>query len=194
MYSVLEIRVRVACRIPKAVVFIISCRKTLSTQLTSDLNAISYDKIKGILDVSKNPVTVWQIDSIGRIPPGVIPDFIVIYEISQVTAHAWTGDNNKARFGMTTLKSLIQSTKRLIVTDNDLNEAQIEAFKLLRPNKDYRVVRNMFQPWINTNVSIKDFRHSSAEVKKDLWSLWMLNLKEKMKDWITNQRRCLGIH
>ena len=89
-------------RKPKAVVFIISCRKTLSTQLTSDLNAISYDKIKGILDVSKNPVSVWQIDSIGRIPPGVIPDLIVIDEISQLTAHAWTGDNNKARFGMTT--------------------------------------------------------------------------------------------
>ncbi len=48
--------------------------------------------------MSKNPVTVWQIDSIGRIPPGVIPDLIVIDEISQLTAHACTGDNNKARF------------------------------------------------------------------------------------------------
>jgi hypothetical protein len=159
---------------PNAVIVIVSSRKSLSAQLAHDIKgAVSYDHIRGNLDPTTHPVSVWQVDSLARIGPKVVPDLVIIDELSQLTAHAWQGGNSagKAAAGVSSLRALVQRAGRVIVSDNDLTAAQVEAFTKLRPGKAYRVVRNAFQPWAarNTAVNIFEGKGAPATVRAKLW-------------------------
>ncbi len=159
-------------RKPRAVILIISSRKSLSAQLAHDIGAVSYDRIRGNLDPKATPVSVWQLDSLGRIGPDVVPELVIVDELSQLTAHAWQNQNgggNKAAAGVSSLRALVQRAGRVIVSDNDLTAAQVEAFKKLRPGKAARVVRNAFQPWAATSVKVLTGEKASPNVRAKLW-------------------------
>jgi len=176
-------------REPKAVVIIISSRKSLTAQLVHDIGAVAYSSINGILDPVKCPTSVWQLDSLGRLPPDLRPDLLVIDELCQTVAHAYNGgsdnskDNAKARAGISTLRCLATAAGRLIITDNDLTTAQVEVFRAMRPRHDLRVVRSAFHPWTGLKARILTGAASKAFVLKELWDL----LDSRVAAWKSGQ-------
>jgi hypothetical protein len=159
---------------PSAVVLIVSSRRSLSAQLVHDIGAVGYDRIRGNLDPKRNPVSVWQIDSLGRVGPAVKPDLLIIDEVAQLAAHAWQQSGSagagKAAAGVSTLRSLVNRAGRIIVSDNDLTSAQVEAFRKIRPGRPSRVVRNAFKPWAATSVKVLTGKRAPMTVRAKLWA------------------------
>lgn len=155
-YHICEIIKKAVKKDKNTKVLIISSRKTLSAQISNDVGAKSYDQIRGPLDVDKDRVTVWQIDSLDRIPTKTVFDIIYIDELSQLTAHVWSSGsiNYRARGGLTQLRLLVADAGRIIITDNDLTDSQITAFKDIRIGKKSRTYSNLYKPWANTTISL----------------------------------------
>ena len=70
-------------REPNAKVLVITCRKTLSTALVQGFGATDYRDIRGEFTdalVRRYPVSVWQVESLKRIPSDVKPFDLVIVD------------------------------------------------------------------------------------------------------------------
>lgn len=163
VYLVSVVR-RLLDRKPSARVLFISCRVSLGSQLIADLRKVDprfayYKDIAGQLDLSKNPLSVWQIDSFDRIPDNLPAfDLIVIDEPAQLNAHIHTSGNGntKARF-CTAVLAHVARAARVILTDNDLTSALVAAFASIRRGAGAataQVVRSVFQPWAGTPVRL----------------------------------------
>jgi hypothetical protein len=156
---------------PKAIHISISTRKSHSSQLAAATGAKLYTEIKGMLDPVKVPSSVWQLESIGRIPLGLCADILDIDETSQLNAHTY-GDNSspQTRACMTILARLIRDAKRVIISDQDATDAQIDAIRALRPGRRMRVTRNTFQPWAGRPFDIFTGLAARAHVREALWA------------------------
>lgn len=129
---------------------IVSCRKTLSDQHAKNLEgrAISYMAFKGDLDLIEHPMSIFQLESLGRIPLEAAFDVLVIDEPAALLAHAYQdGRNPKAAGGLTRLWQLVKSAGSVCVVDNDLPSELVKCFSELRPNAPRRVICNDAQPW-----------------------------------------------
>ena len=156
---------------PKCKILNLSPRRSLSVQLSADMLAVHYNKIKGILDTKMTPVSVWQLDSLARISCDEVFDLIYIDELTALTSHAYHGSNNpKARAGISSMCQLAKSCKRLIVSDNDLTTVQVQSFLDLRIDKKYTVYRNDFQPWAGIPANITSGLKSHSELEAQLWN------------------------
>ena len=153
---------------PTARVLIVSARRSLSAQMTADFAAVSYNRIKGILNTDLNPITVWQLDSLKRVRTEEKFDLILLDELTALTSHAYHGDNFNARAGMTSLRILLKNAGRVIVSDNDLTSAQVVAFQTIRTNKK-RVVRNTYTPWSEVTATIHETRKTAELAEISLW-------------------------
>jgi hypothetical protein len=175
----------------RVTVLIISSRISLSKQLLNDLldvgvDVVSYKDLKGQLDVTKHPISVFQIDSIKRVAVDLPPfDLIIIDELSQLNAHVYqvdtkTGQHPKVA-DMTTLKHHLRKARRLIVTDNDLTQAQVDALVALRPRAPRRVVRNQCQPWEGMPVKVFTGAYARERVA--------IRLRERVREMSEKRKR-----
>jgi hypothetical protein len=173
-HNILIIKNLVASMYPrKPKILIVSSRKSLTSQLHGDLAAADiiahcYDKFKGLLDISVMPISIFQIDSIGRIPSDTLFDIIFVEEMSQLVAHAYQSDVKSGAYpkiaNMTSLKLLLRATRRVIVTDNDLTSEHVSSIRALRPDAPYRALKNRFQPWEGMPVELNTGRHARERV------------------------------
>lgn len=156
-------------RNPDAKILIISSRISLSTQFCADLGAASYRDIQGVLDVSRYPVSVWQVDSLKRVPSDITFDLIVIDEVTQLLLHCYQ-DNAAAsdQSRMSQLRTLVAGASRVITSCNDLTSEQVLAFTKLRPQQPYRVVSNTFSQWTGTTFRIREGKAEAAAMKVEL--------------------------
>ncbi len=154
---------------PTAVIILVVARKSLTAQVEADLRGVglvTYSDIKGQLNTDQHPVTLWQLEALGRVPAGTKCATLVIDEVAQLTAHAFCGAD-KSEY-LTRIKLLARSAGRLIVCDNDLTENHVTAFKALRGDHAARVVHNAFQPWAGVPVQIVSERFAESSVFKSL--------------------------
>ena len=163
VYLVSVVR-RLLERKPRARILFISCRVSLSSQLIADLRKVDprfayYKDIAGQLDLSKNPLSVWQVDSFDRIPDNLPAfDLVVIDEPAQLNAHIHTAGNGKSKSRFcTAVLAHVARAARVILTDNDLTSALVAAFASIRRGAGAataQVVRSVFQPWAGTPVRL----------------------------------------
>ena len=156
----------------EARILIVSSRKTLTTAYLADpilkeLGFAAYNEPKLLkaspLDLESHPRTIWQIDSLPRGFERHMPGFDAIYidEVAQMQAHVYQGrsahtavDQRQAHLsglaltGLHTLRMLCEQAQVVVVMDNDLTEATVDAFtSTVRANRPYRVVQCTSQPW-----------------------------------------------
>ena len=155
---------------PDKPVLVVSCRKSLTTQMCKDLGAKSYTKITGLLNPTKCPLSVWQLESLKRVPSDTKFGLIICDELSALTAHAYDKeDNSDARAGMSTLRELLARAERIVVSDNDLTDEQVAAIQTLRPGVPSRVVRNDYLTWKDATVRIWPGHKAKTHVETLLW-------------------------
>lgn len=119
-----------------------SGRRALSAQMCENMKATSYTEIEGMLDPDVYHNTVFQIDSIRRVPYKYSFDLLILDEIAQTINQMKDNDANASM-----LKYVITNAKRIIVSDNDLSERIIQAVKMLREGKPSSVFVNEYKPF-----------------------------------------------
>jgi hypothetical protein len=158
-------------RRPARVLFI-SSRKSLSTGIATDLGLTDYRQITGIYDdaaIRLHPRTVFQLESLKRIPSDVKPfDLVIVDEPAALFAHTYAGSHS-ARLGLTSATGLIKRAGRLYVSDNDLSTEMIRAFRQLRKGMPSRVLVNGFKSWEGTTVDILTGLPSAIETRRRLF-------------------------
>jgi len=159
---------------PNARVLVISCRKTLSTALVNTFGATDYREIKGTFDnaaILEHPVSVWQVESLKRIPSDVDPfDLIVVDEPAALLAHVYQPNANRAaRSGITRARVLLQRAVRIYVSDNDLSSAHVAAFKTIRQGKVGKTLVNNHKSWEGTSAEVVHGKTSPIEVRRKLF-------------------------
>lgn len=155
---------------PDARVLIISCRKSLSTALSEQFGAKDYRQIKGDFTddaISRSPISIWQIDSLKRIPSDVKPfDMILVDEPAALLSHVnQPRAGHLGRIGITRARVLLQKASRIYVSDNDLSTAHVEAFKTIRQGKRSYTLVNTFESWKGVPVEVITGPHG----QKTLW-------------------------
>lgn len=153
----------------KALVLIVSARKSLSTQMVNDFGAVSYTKIKGMLDVNYAPVSVWQLESLSRVDTDQKFDLILLDELTALANHAYHQSGSRARAGFSSLRQLVKNASRVIVSDNDLTSEQVLAVKTIR-TVPALVIRNEYQPWTNTTASFYCNYQGIATIENKMWN------------------------
>jgi len=156
---------------PDAKVLFVSSRISLSTQLGADIGAASYRDIKGTLDVARYPVSVWQVDSLKRVPSDTIFDLIIVDEVTQLLLHCH--QDNAASSDQTKIsqfRTLVASAGRVITSCNDLTSEQVAAFTKLRPQHPYRVVSNTHSQWTDTTFRIREGKTEATAMRSDLFA------------------------
>ena len=159
---------------PDAKVLIVSARKSLSAQMCKDLeavNAVSYTKIKGMLNLGVNPVSIWQLESLKRVDSANVFDLILGDELNSMAEHTFGRDcNAPARAGMSTLRCLLEKAGRVIISDNDLTSAQVKAVQCIRAGRPAMVVRNEYQPWAGVPARIMTGAKGASAAEALLWA------------------------
>jgi hypothetical protein len=166
----------------KAKILIITARKSLTAQLSKDLNATSYIDIKGLLNPNLHPVSVFQLESLQRVEAENIFDLILIDEPNSLSEHSYSlSSNSTARTAISILKNLVKHAKQIILTDNDLNDATVKAYQSLRKTKG-RVIINTYKPWTNCKAILhKSYDIIDTELFK--FTDEQFNLKQKNEEW-----------
>jgi len=153
---------------------IISCRKTLSTALAAEFNAVDYRTIKGDFTdsaISNAPVSIWQVESLKRIPSDITPfDLVVVDEPAALIAHIFQpGASRAARVGLSMARSFIKHAGRLFVSDNDLTTAHVEAFQTIRQGRGAKVLVNEYKSWGGMEANIWKGGSAPIEVRRRLF-------------------------
>lgn len=155
-------------------VLVISCRKTLSTALVASFGATDYRNIKGTFDdvaIQKHPISVWQVESLKRIPSDVPPfDLVVIDEPAAMISHVYQPNaSHAARVGITKARGFIERAVRIYVSDNDLSTEVVDAFKHIRTNKECKVLVNKYKSWEDTSAELIYGNKAPTTVRKRLF-------------------------
>ena len=155
---------------PDAKVLVVSSRISLSTQLGADIGAASYRDIKGMLDITKYPVSVWQVDSLKRVPSDTVFDLIIVDEVTQLLLHchqdnAASSDQTK----VSQFRTLVSSARRVVTSCNDLTSEQVVAFTKLRPQHPYRVVSNTHSQWTDTTFQIREGKAEATAMREEMF-------------------------
>ena len=156
---------------PSATVLVVSSRISLSTQICADIGATSYRDIKGMLDTSRYPVSVWQVDSLKRVSSDTVFDLIVMDETTQMILHCFqdnAASSDQAK--MSSLRTLLASARRVVTSCNDLTSEQVAALTQIRPQHPYRVVVNTHSQWTDTTFQIREGKAEAETVKKELFA------------------------
>jgi hypothetical protein len=157
-------------------ILIISSRRSYTAMLLHDLrdlNFVSYENITGPLrDCPEHARVIFQIESCLRLPSDIQPrDIIIFDEVSQLGAQIFNEsgpatfskaaqmDQNvadltpflfsgQAWHGLMSVRPLVEAARAVVVCDNDLCTAQIDAFvHTARLGKDFAVHINTATHW-----------------------------------------------
>lgn len=146
-------------------VICISSRVTLSIQQVESWGLVDYSTIHGKLDITKNPFTNWQIESVGmRVnPDGINGALIIVDEVTALSHHCANESSElgySRRAGLNILCELIRNCNRYIVSDNDINDMQIKALTLANNSITPKVYKNINSKYEGKDLTI--YVHSNA--------------------------------
>jgi len=132
-----------------ASVLFVSCRKSLSRQISTRLNMKVYGDFVGELDSKEYPRLVCQIESLNRVTGHW--DFVIIDEATALEGHCsqmGVDHDGKSRVKVpSNFEKIITECNRLMVLDNDLNSMQVVYYSALRIASPFRVIVNTATVW-----------------------------------------------
>ncbi|CAG8648072.1 9423_t:CDS:2, partial [Paraglomus occultum] len=118
---------------------IVSTRHTYSDAITTRLNLKSYCDIDGPINLREHQRVVCQVESLHRITNKLLDEIVSIIAQTQTRLSGLS-------ISLANFSELITQAERVIVLDNDLTDLNIEWIKGLRPNRQYSVIHNTYQP------------------------------------------------
>lgn len=148
----------------------VSSRISLSFQQVNNWGLTNYSDIKGYLDINKpeHYATNWQIEALAnRVnPDNCAGALIVVDEITALAQHCASegGESNNVgfmrRIGLNILAHLINNCARYIISDNDINNIQVNALIKANAGISPRTFINIYSKYENRDARI--YSHKNA--------------------------------
>ena len=148
----------------------ISSRISLSYQQVKAWGLTNYSDIKGFLNLAKpeHAATNWQIEALAaRVNPDECAGALIVVDEITALAHHCASDNNDSgnigylrRMGLNILAHLLNSCARYIVSDNDINNIQINALVKACPRIIPKIFDNTYSKYDKSTARI--YTHKNA--------------------------------
>ena len=143
----------------------VSFRKSLTDNITSRLNLISYEDINGPINLNKTPWIACQIESINWIVNIESCKLFIYDEIDSILTHVCSNKNVTNDLKIDNLIKILKCDSTKIFLDGYINQNTINVIQSIS-NNDHYIIHNSIQPRLNENINLHNYSNWNEDNQK----------------------------